>query len=163
MAVGWRRTLKYALPEFERRFLVEVPPEPLSSGVFIEDLYLEGTRMRLRRMTPEDGGPTVLKLGKKYGRVATATEPIVNIYLSPEEFDLFEKLPGYRLAKTRHRHEGFAVDVFRDLPLILAEVEASSFEDLMAVPVPNWAIREVTGEAGFEGANLARFGLQEIL
>ena len=61
------RDPKYARVEFERRWLVDASARPPLDGLsftLIEDRYIEGTRLRLRRMAR--GARTVLKLTKKY-------------------------------------------------------------------------------------------------
>ena len=46
------KELKYARSEFERRFLLEArPDDPAVRAVAIEDRYVVGTRIRLRRMS----------------------------------------------------------------------------------------------------------------
>ena len=111
-------SLKYAVVERERRYLLEALPDlPGARVLRITDRYLDGTRLRLRRVD-EDGCAVVLKLGQKVpvpdGIAHTTT------YLSEAEFALLSQLPGRPLEKTRHLHDGWAVDVHPD-GLVLAE------------------------------------------
>jgi len=56
---------KYARFELERRWLVDAPRRPSLEGAWmtlIEDRYIAGTRMRLRRMSRPDLGETKWKL-----------------------------------------------------------------------------------------------------
>ena len=141
-----------------------VAPPPLdgaASATLIEDRYLSGTRLRLRRMTPAGGGPVQWKLGQKVrpdpgdpGLVLHTT-----LYLSPEEHALLERLPGAALRKVRHvllvGGRRFGVDVFegRHAGLVLVEVELAGPDD--AVAPPPFAGAEVTGDERYSGGWLA--------
>lgn len=155
---------KYALPEIERRFLVDVnalPPLDSATARLIEDRYLEGTRLRLRAISTSSG-PPVYKLCKKYGCETPGAQPIVNVYLSPEEYRMLALLPGQNIRKRRYRvvegNAEFAVDLFEEIleGLAIAEVEGDSVEAVNAIPVPEWATREITGEADYAGDRLCR-------
>jgi CYTH domain-containing protein len=153
---------RYALLENERRFLVSDPPDlTLSTGLLIEDLYVTDSRLRLRRVTQDDGACTY-KLCKKYESSDVVSGPIVNIYLSAQEYDRLTVLPGNGLRKRRYRIPGpgaiFGLDVFEGAlaGLILYEVEAETRDLVMAVQPPAWAAPEVTGDPFFTGASLAR-------
>ena len=127
---------KYAHVERERRFLVDLLRRPSLDGcrsIRIEDLYITGTRCRLRRMTDSVGGRVVLKLSKKYDVPDPLARPLVTTYLTTEEYALFAALPG----------------------LELAEIEQSDAASLDAVQVPEWARSEVTYDPNFQGGTLA--------
>jgi CYTH domain-containing protein len=117
--------------------------------------------MRLRSVTPSDGGAPVFKLCKKYGHITDTAEPIVNIYLTEAEYQAFADLPGAVIEKRRyHRDEAgvrYTIDAFDGAlsGLILAEVEAADATTLAALPPPLWANREVTGNPWFRGGHLA--------
>lgn len=78
---------KYAVPEFERRWLVanmSSVPGPLGDARLIEDRCIAETRLRLRRVTDAQGGVTT-KLGKKYPAEAErATEAQIRAYEPPQ-------------------------------------------------------------------------------
>jgi len=57
-------SLKYAVVERERRFLVTSVPDGVVSSTAIVDRYVDGTRLRLREMRAADGTVT-RKLGHK--------------------------------------------------------------------------------------------------
>ena len=62
---------KYAQFELERRWLLASLPEALQNSQeyqLIEDRYLSGTPLRLRRMSDANGQVTALKLTQKYQR-----------------------------------------------------------------------------------------------
>lgn len=133
-------------------------------GTLLEDRYLDGTRLRLRRETDPQGAVRVWKIARKYGATALGVEPMTNLYLTPEEHALLASLPGATLVKRRHPvWEGpvrYVVDVFEE-PLgghMIAEVELVHPDALWALQPPSWCGDEITGDAAFSGAALARRG-----
>ncbi|MDB5676586.1 MAG: hypothetical protein JWM65_3568 [Sphingomonas bacterium] len=152
----------YARLEHERRFLVRaecLPPLDRAEARLIEDRYIDGARLRLRRMS---GGarPTLLKLTRKYG--GPRPEPITTLYLDPAEYALLSNLPAAPLIKHRHHlpigDHWFGLDVFAGAlaGLMLCEIEAESPEVLASIVLPDWAGDEVTDHPAFAGAALAR-------
>ena len=120
---------KYSQFEHERRFVVmpaRCPDLDQATAIRIDDLYLEASRLRLRRNTAIDG-TTVFKLAKKYPSDKPMSRPMTNLYLDATEFELLGRLPGRRVFKRRFRiDDGFIVDVFDGVlaGLILGEIEA---------------------------------------
>ena len=153
---------KYSLMERERRFLVDAATMPaLDRGRLIEDRYLPGTGLRLRRVTAPGEAP-VFKLGKKYPGPGLSTRPTTNIYLDSAEYDVLAELPAATLIKRRYDVAGgFVIDVFEGAlaGLVLAEVSAADDAVLAAVDVPVWCAREVTDDPAFAGGTLAIHGL----
>ncbi len=157
--------MKYARIERERRFLLHKLPDGLTERPFtlITDYYLPHTRLRLRRMTDESGAVTALKLTQKFSPTAVPTThtTITNTYLNQTEYKLLSQLGGHILIKRRYRFPNagytFSIDLFDgDLAgLIVAEIEAKTDADLEAVPLPAWAVVEITEEIFFTGGNLA--------
>lgn len=158
----WRRTPglgDYARPERERRFLVRRHPVSSEPGRHIEDRYLTGTRLRLRKVSV--GDESVFKLGQKVR--AQPDDPadvmLTNFYLDASEFERLSVLPATRISKTRRfcRVEGarFAVDQFHgDLAgLMLAEVEVRALAD--PLPSVDWLGAEVTHDDRYSGGSLA--------
>lgn len=130
----------------------------------IEDRYLTGTRLRLRRVSPMAGGPIEHKLGQKVrpdpgwpGLVLHTT-----MYLDPGEHARLSALPGADLRKVRHAVEfagrRFSMDVFqgRHTGLVLLEIEVQNdgTDDEEVVPPP-FAGPEVTGDERYTGGWLA--------
>lgn len=166
--------------EYERRFLVEPRPvrgpEPRSdwraqvTGPIrrIEDRYLSGGRLRLRRVTELDSGRVQLKLTKKDASDVPHRHLFATILLEQGEFDALWTLPGHPLSKLRHRVDEsgarFGVDVFQGplSGLVLAEVEADSEETLAAICVPSFALGEVTRDPFFAGGMLCRTSPAEL-
>ena len=161
-ASAWQRQPgqgRYARPERERRFLLASDPPAGDALRTIEDRYLDGTRLRLRRVT--GAGSPVFKLTQKVRLSAEdpAEVALTNTYLSAEEYDVLAGLPGRVLTKTRRvcrvEEWDFVVDAFqgRLSGLLLAEVEV---DDLHAqLPRPPWLGREVTHEDRYSGGALA--------
>lgn len=164
-ALGWPKS-KYAWVEHERRWLCrEVPVGRVLSAERFNDLYVTGTQLRLREATPVDGGPPMLRLGRK-ADVSASVRLLTSIYLSPEEFRLLSALPGRRLHKTRHAlGKVGGADVFVDVfegplsGLIMAEAEFGDVEAMAAYPMPDFAFREVTDDIRYTGGRLVTDGL----
>lgn len=161
-AVDWERAPgagRYARVERERRFLLSALPAGLAGARTIDDRYVVGTRLRLRRV--HDGRATVFKLGQKVrpDDGDPARVMVTNMYLTEAEYAVLAALPAAVLSKTRRLWDvdghTFAVDEFSGLlrGLLLAEVEV---DDLAAaVPVRSPVVREVTSDDRFSGGRLA--------
>jgi hypothetical protein len=152
---------KYARPEYERRFRVtagRLPPLDSATARLIADRYIDGGRLRLRRMSG-GGAETVHKFCKKYG--GGPGEPIVNIYLTAAEYGVLAVLPARAVIKRRFCLDvatvRFGIDLFVDphAGLMLCEVEAESQAELDRIALPDWVGAEVTADADFTGAVLA--------
>jgi CYTH domain-containing protein len=150
-------SLKYAVVERERRFRVTGIPEGVVGSRRIVDHYVDGTRLRLREVTDEDG-TTVRKLGHKV-RLSDGPQEIActSLYLDDDEWETLRALPARTLIKTRHivERDGLtiAVDELEDGSL-LAEIDDG---DQLAVAVPEWldVIAEVSSDERWTGARLA--------
>lgn len=164
----WRRHPghgKYAHPERERRFLLA--EQPLTDGPVwrIEDRYLTGTNLRLRRVTLDE--ESVYKLTQKV-RVAV-DDPyevaITNMYLTADEYRQLLILPAAVLVKDRQVVDvdgvRFAVDAFRGKlkGLCLAETEADRRD--APLPRPTWLATEVTEDDRYSGGRLAHANDEE--
>jgi CYTH domain-containing protein len=157
---------KYAKLEQERRFLLRsIPEDMLGDKNFIRiiDRYIPSTRLRLRRMESPLGDALIFKLGQKYRPSDFEDHQAImtNLYLNEVEYKVLEALGGPQLAKRRYPYllgkYKYAIDVFEDTlaGLILAEIEGGSAVDLTSIPVPRFALQEVTSDPAFSGANLA--------
>lgn len=148
---------RYAHPERERRFLVAGPVPHSCDVCLLEDRYLDGLRMRLRRVSV--GGTAVAwKLTQKVRRdpADPTTVRLTNVYLDPGEWDLLRALPGTDLTKTRTLLGPWAVDVFGAglAGLELAEVEVA--DPAAALEIPRWIGVEVSRDERYAGVSLAR-------
>ena len=151
-------SLKYAVVERERRFLLASLPDGVVSTKQIVDRYVTGTRMRLREVREEDG-TVVRKLGHKVRLSEGPTEvACTNFYLDDQEWAVLGALPAQTLRKTRHmvHREGLivAVDELEDGTLV-AEIDDG---DQPSARVPEWlnTIEDVTKDERWTGASLAR-------
>lgn len=152
---------KYALLEIERRWLVgNMPHGDNATPVLITDKYIRGTRLRLRRMDTPDGTP-IFKFCKKYGDRRGAAEPITNLYLTPDEHALLDRLPGIEVTKRRIRLSTGAIDIYShaDEELYIFEVEFENEQAAGTFVPPDFAGREITEDDAHSGLALAqRFG-----
>lgn len=159
----------YARLELERRFLVERFPEGLDAGAFerIEDAFIVGTHLRLRRLTRPDGSWIVTKLGQKIVDPEAPDDPrrreMTTIYVPEAEGLVLASLPAVRATKRRYkiREQGwtFCVDVWEAPTLaagtMLAEVETPTLDELERIVTPPWAAREVTDDPRYGALHLA--------
>lgn len=161
---------KYARPERERRFLTRGAVPPGDADRLIEDRYLIGMRLRLRRVTRE--GQSVHKLTQKVRTVEHDPAEVLttNIYLSEAEYAHLMALPGLTVVKRRSVVETtshhFVVDDFQGAldGLRLAEVEVQDLAE--PLDLPEWLGAEVSDDDRFSGGSLATTdaaGLIEML
>jgi CYTH domain-containing protein len=151
-------SLKYAVVERERRFLVSKLPDAVHERRRIVDRYVTGTRLRLREVVTGDGAVT-RKLGHKV-RLGEGPREIActSLYLDDAEWDLLCQVPAKTLTKVRHlvTRGGLtvAIDELEDGTL-LAEIDD---QDGPSPPVPAWlgVLRDVTDDEEWTGARLAR-------
>lgn len=158
---------EYVAIERERRWLCrQVPRQLVARTEAITDLYVTGTRLRLREARPTDGGTPMLRLSRK-ADVDKHTRLITSIFLPEEEFAVLARtLSGSRIKKLRQRFQRNSgvlvmVDEFHgELEgLMLAEADFETQDLLAAFPVPDFAEREVTDDPRFTGFSLAVNGL----
>jgi len=158
---------EYRSIERERRWICrQVPHARIAQTEAITDLYVTGTRLRLREARPIDGGAPRLRFSRK-ANIDAQTRLITSIYLSEEEFAVLAvSLKGSRIRKFRHRLHRLdgavmAVDEFQDAlaGLVLAEAELQTADALAAFPMPDFAVREVTDDPRFTGGSLSRNGM----
>ncbi|MFY0407423.1 hypothetical protein [Solicola sp. PLA-1-18] len=150
-------SLKYAVVERERRFIVARLPDGVSSTKEIHDRYVLGTRLRLREVRTSDGSVT-RKLAQKIrltdgpGEVACT-----NLYLDNAEWAALIAMPARSLTKTRHmvHRDGFlvAIDEHENGTLV-AEIDDG---DEPTGAVPDWleVVADVSQNESWTGVNLA--------
>ena len=160
---------KYAVREAERKFLLAGVPEGLPPGRLIEDTYLPGTRLRLRRVTEPDG-TIVRKLGQKVRSGGPESLWHTTMYLDENEWAELCRT-GAPLRKRRHLvgDPAVAVDVFEgDLDgLVLAEVDRGDGPDdpdliTRLVDLGLDVVDEVGGDETWTGAALAFSGRPDL-
>jgi CYTH domain-containing protein len=153
---------KYAIIEIERRWLVDLarcPPLDEQAGARITDRYVSQSLLRLRQIE-YPSGEVSYKLCKKYERIGSLAQPIVNIYLSVDEFELLKQLPGRVVAKRRHQYADGAVDIYRlgNGGLAVFEVEFKDLSAAAAYTPPEFVLEEITQNSRYSGASLAGVG-----
>lgn len=157
---------RHAHPEREQRWLLASVPEEATPWAEINDRYLTGTTLRVRRVAGPDG--VVHKLTQKVRPVADdpGLVMLTTMYLPSDEVAALAALPGTDLRKSRWRVEfagrQVAVDEFhgRLAGLVLAETELSVREGRL--PMPAFARRDVTDDDRFTGGSLANATDAEI-
>jgi CYTH domain-containing protein len=158
---------KYARVEIERRFLLTGVPEgaEILAVNEIDDRYLDGTRLRLRRMA-EVGGVAQLKLTQKLPDADGGARRglLTTIYLCEAEHAALAALPAAALSKSRLSTPPYGVDVFHGAlaGLFLAEVEFASVEDAGAHVPAAFCRAEVTADRRFTGGSLARASAEQV-
>jgi CYTH domain-containing protein len=153
---------KYALAEIERRWLVDLAGVgPLEGRPYhdIEDLYLNDSRLRLRKIRDTQEG-VVFKFCKKYGKSSGYSEPITNLYLTEGEHRALSGLGGKAVRKRRYAIGGGALDLYGEGSEALAvfEVQFASEDEAGRYEPPPFVREEVTHEESYSGAALARRG-----
>jgi CYTH domain-containing protein len=154
---------KHARVERERRLLVEHLPlvRPWADRQ-IYDIYIQGTRLRLRRSMGMATGENEVwfKLTQKIPATDSAAGVqglVTTVYLSGDEYERFAVLPGISIRKRRLSYPPMGVDIFDDNldGLMIAEAEFDDDPAIRAFSPPPYCSREVTGLAAFSGFNLA--------
>lgn len=151
--------MKYTRPEIERRWLVRLDEVGSLDGLprrDIDDLYVSGTRLRVRKITGPDGG-AVFKLGKKYGKQGGLSEPATNLYLEEPEYRLLCSLGGAEARKVRYSIAGGALDIYVVPPAGLAifEAEFENEAEARAYTPPPFVREEITDDPRYSGWKLA--------
>lgn len=150
---------KYAHMEIERRWLVDLAAVDSLENLpyrIIEDVYLPGTGLRLRKMV-DPAGTAVFKLCKKYGKSSTLSEAMTNLYLTGTEHALLRAcLKGTMSVKRRYSIEGGSIDVYGGGEQVAVfELEFASEAEAAAYVPPAFAVAEITGDPRYSGAALA--------
>jgi len=157
----------------ERRFLLNKFPPGLERNaphLQITDNYLTNTRLRLRKIrvpeTRERRWLLTQVLHPVKGDQAQTVK--VNMWLSPEEYEVLSVFEGNEVRKNRfnYEHEGraFTVDLYLGAlwGLLIAH---TSVEDDAAVDqklLPVFAVADITNKAMFTGPNLAELTIEEV-
>jgi CYTH domain-containing protein len=150
---------RYSALEIERRWLVDLSAVGDLGGTpyrEVEDLYIGGSRLRLRKMT-DLNGEAVFKLGKKYGKRSPGTEPITTLYLTEAEYRLLSSLPGMSTSKRRYSVADGSLDIYQrpHSGLAIFEIEFEDDASAQSYRPPPFVTQEITGDATFSGFALA--------
>jgi CYTH domain-containing protein len=150
---------KYTAEEIERRWLVDLLEIDSLADLpvrRIEDRYLHGTALRLRKVV-EPSGAATYKLGKKYGKSTRLSEPVVSIYLGEDEHDVLSRLPGTVASKERYALLGGSLDVYRSPRpgFAVFEVEFATEDEARVYAPPGFTREEITGNERYSGFALS--------
>ena len=151
-------SLKYAVVERERRYLLASMPEGVSRTSEIVDRYVTGTRLRLREVR-ESNGTVTRKLGHKVRLTEGPAEvACTNFYLNEEEWAVVAALPARTLRKKRHmvHRDGLlvAIDEHEDGTLV-AEIDDRDEPPALYRPgSTSWP--DVSDDETWTGGQLAR-------
>ncbi len=161
--------MKYARLELERRFLLAARPDRLTSPRTITDHYLEGLRLRLRRIDHVDGR-TQFKLGQKFTLDEPWCRQMTTLYVSEAEYETLRARLAAGVRPFQKRRFDWGVDDLRWVVdeittpsgvAWIAEIEEQTPERLLAVTAPVGALREVTNLMEWDCSVLARdYGAQ---
>jgi CYTH domain-containing protein len=160
---------EYVAVERERRWLCRaIPRGRILHTEAITDLYVTGTRLRLREARRTDGTASMLRLSRK-ADVDPQTRLITSIYLAEQEFAILAaSLQGVRIKKLRHRLRStpgiaLAVDEFQGglSGLLTTEAEFDDADVMRNFAMPDFATREVTDDLRFTGSYLASNGVPD--
>ena len=152
---------KYSVAEIERRWIAElaqVGPLDAFSRREIEDKYLTGTRIRLRKVCATAETAAIFKLGKKYGKGNTFSEQVVSIYLTEDEFNTMSTMPGTTATKTRYTIAGGALDVYHHprSGFAVFEMEFETESAALHYTPPSFACQEITHDQAYSGFTLSQ-------
>lgn len=149
--------------EIERKFLVVDPPgaDVLGQGARLRQGYLaEDGAVQVRVRISDGSAVLTVKVGRGLSR--TEVEAVIGAEAGEA---LWPHTEGRRVEKVRHRTplgEGLVgeVDVYEGplAGLCTVEVEFASEAAAHAFQPPAWFGRDVTEEAGWDNASLARHG-----
>lgn len=160
---------KYAVGEYERRFLLDAVPPGATNPRRILDRYIERSRLRLRTVVHPDRRVD-RKLGHKRRPVADDPTTILHtsLHLDDDEYEVLAALPARELRKTRWaidlRTGTGSINVFEGplTGLLLLEVDLGDPDDLERFDPPPWAGPEVTRDEAFTGGGLAGRTIEEL-
>src|SRR5215813_9149607 len=164
---------KYARVERERRFLLKDLPEGLTRAdphLQITDNYINGTRLRLRKVREPRTNKWTVKFTQKFApdKDDLSRTVITNTYLNALEAETLSVFNSNEIRKNRYRFEfegrEFGIDMFLgDLfGLVLAEVSFDTDEELDSFPKPPFAIADVTNNPVFAGGSLCELTFAEV-
>ncbi|MBC7372893.1 MAG: hypothetical protein H7323_02745 [Frankiales bacterium] len=150
---------KCTRPERERRFLVARSVPEGEAARLIEDRYLEGMSLRLRRVTQDRRSVHTLTQKVRTEASDPSEVLVTNTYTSEGEYSRLSAFPGHDVVKTRTvvatMSHHFVVDEFHErlAGLRLAEVEVTDLAK--PLDLPEWLLAEVSHDDRFSGGHLA--------
>lgn len=164
---------KTAKTEFQRLFLIERLPDPLtpmSSHIQLFDNYIENTRMRIRniRVPETKEWRHILEQRFLISKADPGCWKVAEIFLDETEYQAFERFEGREIRKNRYFHEfdarTFDFDVYLGSlwGLCMAKIKFLTAAEMEKFEPPPFAIFEVTSDPFFFGANLVTKKFDEV-
>ena len=156
--------MKYGKKEYERSFMVdgEMLKQSATEIKSISDSYLIGTTLRLRKVETKNNVQFKLTQKKEAEPIRKGVKKINTIYLSSFEYEKLNELPAYNIEKKRYIIEINEQRIGLDLIQLggeqigIAELEFETELEMNAYKVPFNYIKEVTGDAGYSGFEIAK-------
>ncbi len=164
---------KTAQTELHRKYLIDALPEPLtpaSRHLQIFDNYIEGTRMRLRKIR-DPYTPSWTRILQQHFLIEDAERPIgkiAEIYLNDGEYAAFSRFQGREIRKNRYFHEIDLMSIAFDIylgglwGLNIAKIDFETVEMRDAFEPPTFAIFEITNYPFFDGQNLVEKKFSDV-
>jgi CYTH domain-containing protein len=164
---------KYARVERERRYLLRDLPKGLTRAdhhLQITDNYITGTRLRIRKVRDPKTNKWVVKFTQKFAPNTHdfSRTIITNTYLSAIEAEALSMFAANEIRKNRYKFEfegrTFSIDMFiGDLfGLVLAETGFESDDEMDNLPLPSFALADVTNYELFTGGRLSELTFAEV-
>ncbi len=152
--------IKYSLPEIERRWLMDIANVARLDDVpfqLIEDRYLVGTHLRLRKIVTADK-QMAFKLGKKYDKTSEVSQPITNLYIDAQEYATLARLDAAVATKRRYSIQGGSLDVYvaPNAGFAVFEVEFVTEDAAKHYMPPGFVGEEITGDTRYSGYALTK-------
>ncbi len=153
-----------------RAFLTAgLPGEMKASDAHLQifDNYIEGTRIRLRRIRVPATKQWTRSLERIVPEESGNTE-FSQMTLNDAEYQVFERFEGREIRKNRYFYEtdgrNFEIDVYlgKLWGLNIATVYFEREEDLKAFEAPDFAVFEITADEFFADANLVEMEFADI-
>lgn len=159
--------------EIERKFLVNKIPSGLlfkNNTIEIEQYYIDfKPEIRIRKIIMGNDIFTVTGKAKHYMTIKSEGDIVRNemeFQIYPTVFNkLKSQYPDNKIRKTRYFTSDqscihtIEIDIYKDMPLIVAEVEFEDIQQAKNYDPPNWFVKEVTNDPMYKNKNLARYGL----
>ncbi len=157
----------------ERRFLLNKFPPGLERNaphLQITDNYLTNTRLRLRKIRVPETRERRWLLTQVLHPVKGDQAQIVkvNMWLSPEEYEVLSVFEGNEVRKNRFNYEyegrAFTVDLYLGAlwGLLIAHTSVEDDATVDQTFLPVFAVADITNKAMFSGPNLAELTIEEV-
>lgn len=157
----------------QKAFLIEALPEPLTPAdkhLQIFDNYIEGTRIRLRKVRMPETKRWTWSLEQIFPCSEGNFErvKISRFVLNEAEYETFKIFEGREIRKNRYFYDldgiGFEIDIYlgRLWGLNIAKVYFETKAEQMNFKLPEFAVLEITNDEFFAGESLVEKEFRDI-